>query len=360
MISFKQLLSNCVIPSSVRGIFRNSSTLSYVQRIKLLQAAKDDDSKCSEMMERGLFLPFLNKRPLINIQSEDLAGKQMNSMEHGSQKLRWITFSELQSLCPWEDVASRAVLLHIADSGQACFTAALPGGADVAAQAETALASKFVDPRAALFLLPWAQAHTMSHAFAVLHWKAVTNFCPNCGVELRSRTAGHAKRCPSCETVQYPVTPPVGITMVTDTAQTRALLVRQGRHPPGMYSCVAGFLEPGETIESCVRREVAEEVGLDVHQIRYAGSQHWPFDGSSLMVGCYALTDHTELEVDRSELEDARWFSASELLDAYQRIQRDLGLRLRRENTGVLWIPPRGTIAHRLIKSWLAERGLLS
>ncbi|KAF0304147.1 Nucleoside diphosphate-linked moiety X motif 13 [Amphibalanus amphitrite] len=268
--------------------------------------------------------------------------------------------TNLQRLYPSEDLASRSILLSVADTGQACFTADLPGGASVAAAAQAALGGKFVDPRAALFLLPWEEACTMSHAFSMLHWRDTINFCPGCGAELRSRPAGHAKNCPSCDTVQYPMTSPVGITMITDAAQTRSLLVRQGRHPPGMYSCVAGFLEPGETIESCIRREVAEEVGIDLDEVGYMGSQHWPFNGGQLMVGCYGRTEQTELDIDTEELEDARWFSAEEILEAYKRIQNNPMARIRNETQkGELWVPPRGTIANRMIKTWLTDCGLL-
>jgi len=335
--------------------------LTYVQRIKLLQAVREDDDRCSSLVGEGEFLPFLAGRPLLCLPPLSVpSSAPAQAWDRGRQTLKWISHGELEVLCGGSP-PERRVLLHMSDTGRPCFAVSLPGGStEAAAGAQQLTAGKFVDARAALFLLPWEEAHTMSQAFAVLHWQAVTSFCANCGVQLRTRAAGHAKECPACETVQYPLTPPVGITMITDPAETRALLVRQGRHPPGMYSCVAGFLEPGETVETCVRREVAEEVGLELTTVRYGASQHWPFTGSSLMVGCYATTEQTELDIDRAELEDARWFSAEEILVAYRRIVETPAVRLQKTNEGGLWVPPDGTVAHRLIRAWLLDRGLLT
>ncbi|XP_043210279.1 NAD(P)H pyrophosphatase NUDT13, mitochondrial-like [Amphibalanus amphitrite] len=268
MISCKALLPAYGIISSFQVLLRHRSmsTLSYVQRIKLLQALKEDDDKIVKVRESGRVLPFVAKKPLIS----------MPEMGQTAQTLRWISFSDLQRLYPSEDLASRSILLNVADTGQACFTADLPGGAGVAAAAQAALGGKFVDPRAALFLCCPGRRPAQCRTRFRCCTGATRSTSVRAVEPLRSRPAGHAKNCPSCETVQYPMTSPVGITMITDAAQTRALLVRQGRHPPGMYSCVAGFLEPGETIESCIRREVAEEVGIDLDEVGYMGLSTGP------------------------------------------------------------------------------------
>jgi NAD+ diphosphatase len=125
----------------------------------------------------------------------------------------------------------------------------------------------------------------------------------------------------------------------------RCLLGRQSRFPPGMYSCLAGFMEPGETIEAAVRRETFEEAGVKVGAVRYAASQPWPFP-SSLMIGCIGEAEGEVLAVDREELDDARWFTRD-----------DARLMLRREHPDGYFTPPPVAIAHYLMQAWLDRSG---
>ncbi len=186
----------------------------------------------------------------------------------------------------------------------------------------------------------------LAYARAILHWHRRHRFCGACGAPTEVRQGGHLRACsdPGCGILHFPRTDPVVIMLVTrtDPATGRAscLLGRPRQWMAGRFSTLAGFVEPGETAEEAVRREVCEETGLPVGAVGYKTSQPWPFPGS-LMLGFRAEAGPGDVIVDHEELEDARWFTPEEVM----RI-RTVGLRL----------PFRGTIARALIEDWLAEQ----
>ena len=150
----------------------------------------------------------------------------------------------------------------------------------------------------------------LAEAKALLGWHARHRFCPNCGVPTNVVDAGWRRDCPSCKVQHFPRTDPVAIMLTI--AGDRCILGRSPRFAVSMWSCLAGFIEPGETIEEAVRREVREEVGVACGRVKYFATQPWPFP-MSLMIGCHAEALSEEIVVDRSELEDARWFDRDEL-----------------------------------------------
>lgn len=155
-------------------------------------------------------------------------------------------------------------------------------------------------------------AAVAAHARALAVWRQRTGFCPICGQPLVHANPGHSARCSGCGTEQFPRVDPAVIMLVHDGGD-RVLLGRSAHFPPGMHSVLAGFVEPGESLEEAVAREVYEEVGVRVRDVQYRGSQPWPFP-QSLMLGFVAEARETALTVNTSELESAGWYSRESLL----------------------------------------------
>ena len=181
----------------------------------------------------------------------------------------------------------------------------------------------------------------IAEAKAVLHWHQRHRFCPNCGAPTQAVQAGWRRDCPACKAEHFPRTDPVAIMLAS--AGEQCLLGRSPRFAPTMWSCLAGFIEPGEAIEDAVRRETREEAGISCGRVTYFRSQPWPFP-TSLMIGCHAEALTHDIVVDRAELEDARWFSKAEVES----------MLLRRHPQG-LTAPPPVAIAHHLIRAWLED-----
>jgi NAD+ diphosphatase len=173
------------------------------------------------------------------------------------------------------------------------------------------------------------------HAVGISEWAARTKHCPACGGSLQLEQAGHLARCGSCGKEQFPRTDPAVIMIVV--AQDRCLLGRHPSWPQGRYSTLAGFVEPGESLEAAVRREVQEESGIRVGQVDYFGSQPWPLP-ASLMVGFVAHAESDEITVDGEEIEDASWFTREEMFD--------------RATSGELALPGGISISRSLIENW--------
>lgn len=190
-------------------------------------------------------------------------------------------------------------------------------------------------------LLPGSHLGLLALARSLLHWHGAHGFCARCGGASRMSMGGFRRDCPGCGAQHFPRTDPVSIMLVTRGES--CLLGRQPRFPPGVYSCLAGFIEPGETIEEAVRREVLEEAGIAVGAVRYVSSQPWPFP-SSLMIGCEGEAVSETITRDENELEDCRWFAREEVR-----------AMLAGSHPEGLSAPPPVAIANRLMTGW-AER----
>lgn len=199
----------------------------------------------------------------------------------------------------------------------------------------------FVELRGVMTRLTPREAELAATARALLHWHRSHGFCAACGARSDMVQAGWQRRCPACGAQHFPRTDPVVIMLVTQG--NRLLLGRSPGWPEGMYSCLAGFVEPGETVEAAVRREVAEETGVRVGRVRYLASQPWPFP-ASLMLGCHAEAETDALAIDPAELEDALWLTREDLVAVFA--GRHPRIKPAR----------RGAIAHALIANWLADR----
>lgn len=177
-------------------------------------------------------------------------------------------------------------------------------------------------------------------AIALDNWHASHPRCSRCGAPTQVAQSGWVRRCPEDGSEHYPRTDPAVIVLVLDD-EDRALLGRQGRWQPTWFSTLAGFVEPGESAEAAVRREILEEAGVVVDEVAYLGSQPWPFP-CSLMLGYHAWATTTDIRVDGEEIVEARWFSRAELSAAC--------------DSGDVALPPAVSIARRLIERWYGER----
>lgn len=200
---------------------------------------------------------------------------------------------------------------------------------------------KTIDLRSIVYqgLLSEEDTGALAQARSLLSWHQRHGFCANCGAPTNMALGGYRRDCPSCGATHFPRTDPVVIMLVADG--DRVLLGRSHRFNDGMYSCLAGFVEPGETIEAAVRRETREEAGIVVGAVHYHASQPWPFP-SSLMIGCMADAVSTEITIDTNELESARWFPRAELARMLAGTHKD-----------GLTCPPPLAIAHHLIKAFV-------
>lgn len=192
------------------------------------------------------------------------------------------------------------------------------------------------------------EAGVVANARSVLAWHSRYSFCATCGSSTKLQEGGHKRTCQNseCRSLKgvhntcYPRVDPVVIMLVIHPDGNQCLLGRKKMFPSGMFSCLAGFIEPGETMEEAVRREVEEESGVKVGPVQYISCQPWPMP-SSLMFGCLAVAVSTDIKVDENEIEEARWFPRQQVIDSL------------RGAHSVITIPPRQTIAHQLIRHWI-------
>ncbi len=199
----------------------------------------------------------------------------------------------------------------------------------------------FAELRSVMAELSARDAELAATARSVLGWHQTHQFCSHCGVKSDPVQAGWMRECPACGARHFPRTDPVVIMLVT--SGDSVLVGRSHGWPEGMYSLLAGFVEPGETIEAAVRREVFEEAGIAVGEVSYLASQPWAFP-SSLMIGCLGRATSNDISLDPVELEDAIWVSRSEM----QQVADGLHPTMKPSR--------KGAIAHFLIENWLANR----
>ena len=239
------------------------------------------------------------------------------------------------------------------DQGTAYFCADVSRHDEVKHQSKLGIPAdlgEFIDLRQAAPLLSQTDAALLAYARGILYWHRHHQFCGRCGGENHSQHGGHMRLCANanCEKQTFPRTDPAVIMLVEYRGENgeppTCLLGHHGRLPDGMYSTLAGFVEPGESLEEAVVREVFEETGVRVGDAIYQASQPWPFPGS-IMVGFRAQALSTEIQLDLEELADARWFSAEEVAQF-----GDWG-----DESSKLRIPRADSISRYLIDSWVAE-----
>src|SRR6266850_6757157 len=199
----------------------------------------------------------------------------------------------------------------------------------------------FRDARVAGQMVSMAHAAIIAQAKALIDWHQRHGFCPGCGAPTKVMDAGYRRLCGKCNAEHFPRVDPVVIMLAT---HGEACLVGRGKQfPPGMFSALAGFVEPGETIEEAVRRELMEEASVKVGEVTYYATQPWPFP-SSLMIGCFAKAASRDVKPDESEIAELRWLERG--------VARELIAGKRRDGVQV---PPPIAIAHHLIRAWALD-----
>ncbi len=295
-------------------------------------ALRDDAAAIARLWDNGLVMPFWRGKPLIAL---DMAPEWLAS---GHPVLASATGTVFLGRdgdrgyfgCDLPDWA--------ADAGADLQ----PGFSDRSMQRHPAISAEagFQELRGAMVHLSPRAAELLATAKALLQWHASHRYCAACGQPSAVAKAGWQRNCPACGTSHFPRTDPVVIMLVL--RGNRVLLGRSPGWPEGMYSLLAGFVEPGETLEAAVRREVAEESGVQIGAVQYLASQPWPFP-ASLMVGCRAEALTDAITLDPVELEHALWVGREELL------------QVMAGQHGVIRPPRQGAIAQFLMSAWLAD-----
>ena len=284
-----------------------------------IQRRRRDWVEAQRAAESSRYLPLHGLQPLVKLGDD--------------RSLAWARPEFFEDLDP----VPEPVLLGT-DDGVAHY------GVDVSAAEPASFGldgvAAFEDLRAIVSQLSSADAAIAAHARTMVDWHARHMHCAVCGGTTRAVQGGSNRICFDCQAEHYPRTDPVGIAVVV--REGRCLLGRSPGWPPNMYSALAGFVEAAETLEEAVRREVFEEAGVRVGAVRYVKSQPWPFP-SSLMLGCIAEATTEAIDVDKAELEDAKWFTRDECVAALAGLDKGL------------MVPPPFAIANHLLQAWVDE-----
>ena len=259
----------------------------------------------------GLFMPFWQNKPLV---VKDRAG-----------------------FLPWRQAWRDSICVFLGlDGAQPLFAVDVAGDSEPVMEDGT-----FAEMRASAFVLPGRDTAIAGQAKALIDWHRRHGFCPNCGAATQLCDGGYRRLCPACAAEHFPRTDPVVIML--PVLEDACLVGRNARFVNGLYSAFAGFVEPGESMEDAVRREILEEAGLRVGAITYHASQPWPFP-SSLMLGCYAEALSRDFAIDGHEITDARWLTKGEVRK-----------RLAQEIQDEMTMPASIAIAHHLVRDWAKD-----
>ena len=276
--------------------------------------------------QKTKYIIFFNEKPLINPSSD----------HSKNSEIKLFDFNQLDNLL---EKAQYLVFLG-QNEGKSFFAVDLSNIEQIKENKNIMGESKFIDVRSIAPNLSSENTGILAQAKSMISWNNAYTYCTKCkGAKLETKEAGYKKLCNSCKTEFFPRVDPVVIML--PIYKDKCLLGRQKIFPPRMYSALAGFLEPGETIEDAVKREINEESGLTAIDVEYKFTQPWPFP-FQLMIGCIANVENDVLKLDYDELEDAVWLSREDLNRVF------VGKSPQR-----IWIPPAMAIAHQLIVHWM-------
>jgi NAD+ diphosphatase len=296
-------------------------SIAFAGNMLVRLAEKRGPNSCKDAIAHpdAIFVAFSEGKPVIRQKSKERA------ICHFSQ-------TELNSLTP--DYDSTVLLGHMGGRPHLAVPVFNPPD-----RIPVPFEVSDIRPLFAGNLLSQSALAEIAQAAALLSWNANCLFCGRCGVTTRSEAGGYKRVCTGCAAEHFPRTDPVTIMLVTH--EDKCLLARSPRFPESMVSCLAGFIEPGETIEEAVRRETLEEAGLLVGEVTYIASQPWPFP-HSLMIGCVAQALNSDIVLEADELESGGWFARA-----------DVKMMFDDSHPEGFHVPPSGSIAHYLIRNWV-------
>jgi NAD+ diphosphatase len=275
----------------------------------------------------SLFVPFHRLSPFVLPEEKPGAGKDVG----------WLRMGLLRELAGPEPLI---VFLGINKRGKSLFAADVSGLKDPENHPSLKGLGAFEDLRAVAMAgeITPGELAIMAQGKSMIDWHQRHGFCSVCGNRTEMSEAGYKRQCPACKAEHFPRTDPVVIMLAThgDTC----FLGRQKIWPKGMHSALAGFIEPGESIEEAVARELHEEAGLTTASVSYHSTQPWPYP-SSLMIGCMAVAENDTFKIDGIELSEGRWFTRDEVKAV-----------LAGKGDGSFWLPPPFAIAHQLVKTF--------
>ncbi|NXX86028.1 NUD13 protein, partial [Urocolius indicus] len=332
-----------------QAVYRRASSLicrlhsTYVRKMRYLNELKEDDSLCRQAQASGTFYLFHNLFPFLQKVGQKYVVPQLSAAE--MKRL----MEKLKETEQWTE--EKSVLIGCSDKHVPHF--ALDLGALEKSVIESELKGSFTDLRKALFVVDGKDSSLLALAQSLLRWHDSHQYCSKTGQPTQKNAAGSKRVCLASGITYYPQMSPVVITLVSDGS--RCLLARQPSFPQGMYTALSGFCDMGENVEETVRREVAEEVGLEIESLWYSSSQHWPFPSSCLMIACHALVraHQAEININRLELEEAHWFGLEEIMEGLKREPRS---SKQEDGSFLPWFPPKQAIAHQLIHEWVKQQ----
>ncbi|KAL1822584.1 hypothetical protein ACET3Z_009362 [Daucus carota] len=364
-----------------------TDSVSFSSAFQTLKAYFSSDHGTQDSCPNFKVLPFRKGRPLVGSSGDSVP------IWH----LGWLSLSDCQAFLgksKAELTENSFVYLGSELADEVVFWAIDVSDAGDLENELSSMQLSFVDVMSLMVATDWTNQLVMAdlaiagQAKALLEWHITSCFCGKCGEKTVPIDAGRRKQCSneSCKKRIYPRVDPVVIMLVVDKQRDRALLSRQSKFVPRMWSTLAGFIEPGESLEEAVKRETWEETGIEVGEVIYHSSQPWPVGPSSmpcqLMVGFLAYAKSFEINVDKNELEDAQWFSREDVKKAltfaeYEKAQTTTAVKVKQMSKGVeksfnlsldfnmesgelasMFIPGPYAVAHHLIASWVDEAGV--
>lgn len=279
----------------------------------------------------SLFVPFFRLQPFVLPEEKPGQGKDVG----------WLKTALLKELAGPEPIV---VFLGINRRGKALFAADVSALKDAENHPSLKGLGAFEELRGLAMAgeITPTELAILAQAKSMIDWHQRHGFCSVCGTRSEMLEAGYKRQCPNCKAEHFPRTDPVAIMLAT--IEDKCFLGRQKIWPKGMHSALAGFIEPGESIEEAVARELHEEAGLRVSSVSYHSTQPWPYP-SSLMIGCHAVAETEDFKIDGIELSAGRWFTRDEIKAV-----------LAGKGDGSFWLPPPFAIAHQLVKAFAEER----